>query len=122
MTIDDLVEMLEDVRDEKARIEEEELDLVQRIIAASGHNKQGQKTYPVGSKKIVIKTGVNYTCDKAVLNATWTAELPINREYAYKLREKDFAAIMATPDHPLRKTLADVVKSSPVKPSITIQG
>lgn len=119
-TLAELISDLESVRKRKAEIEETELSIMRIIIATVKHGPRGSKTYQSEGTKFTIKTGENYTLDKAKLNAIWTPEMPINRAYSYTLREKDFNAIMATPGHELRSTLADVVTSKPAKPSITI--
>lgn len=117
-----MIQDLEDVRTKIAALETQEKAIVANIIKAVEHKKIGQATYEFLGKKITIKTGENYTLDKAMLNAMWSEELPINRVNAYTLRQKDYDAIMKTGKPELRRQLAQIVTTSPAKPVVTIVG
>lgn len=117
-----MIQDLEDVRTKIAALETQEKAIVANIIALAKHNKLGQATYEILGKKITIKTGENVTLDKAMLNAMWSEELPVNRSFAYTLRQKDYDAIMKTGKPELRRQLAQIVTTSPAKPVVTVIG
>lgn len=105
-------------------LEAEKAKLEASVIADLKHDHIGQKTYDGKDYKITITTKINNKLDKAKLNAIWDTaglELPINRSYAYTLREKDFDAVMSAGDPDLRALLADIVTQSPAKPHIKIE-
>lgn len=97
--------------------------LAESIISAVGHDHIGQKTYDdlLPSQKLTIITKENYTLDKAKLNATWDATLPINRSFSYTLREKDYKALVESGDASIKKRLFDIVTSKPAKPVIKLE-
>lgn len=111
---------LQEVRGKLAALEQQEITLMEQIIKEAGHTKQGQKTYDLYGQKVVIKTGENVTLDKATLNACWHEGMPINRSYAYTLRQKDYEAIMKSGAPQLRQQLAAIVTTKPARPSIKI--
>jgi len=100
----------------------QELELMQELIDEAGHVKLGQATYTIDGRKITIKTGENVRLDKAILNATWVESMPINRSYSYTLRQKDYEAIMKSGSPAQRKQLAEIVTTSPAKPSVKVEG
>lgn len=111
---------LEEVRAKKAALEQQELTLMNQIIKEANHTKQGQKTYELYGQKVTIKTGENVTLDKATLNACWNEAMPINRSYAYTLRQKDYEAIMRSGAPGLRQQLAAIVTTKPARPSVKV--
>ncbi|MGN6704394.1 MAG: hypothetical protein ACTHKB_15700 [Burkholderiaceae bacterium] len=109
------------IRAKMAKLQEQEAITVAAILSVVKHDA-GQKTYPVGdAKKIVVKTGFNYTLNKELLNQVWTDDLPINRGYAYTLRAKEFAVAMKDGEPEKRKLLQRAVTSTPAKPSVKIE-
>ena len=114
--LQDLIE----VREKIAALENQETNLVERIIKAAKHTKTGQATYELFGQKVTIKTGENTTLDKALLNTVWKDTMPINRSYAYTLRQKDYDAIMKAGTPAQKQLLASIVSTKPAKPSVTI--
>lgn len=112
---------LQEVRSQIASLESAEAELVAAIIAEAGHNKTGQGTYDMDGYKITIKTGENVTLDKKWLNEHWKETMPINRVYAYSLRQKDFDALMSHGTAAQRSLLAKIVTTKPAKPSVKIE-
>lgn len=117
-----ILDKLTQLREQKSQLEEAELAIMHQIIDLAGHTKLGQKTYEIDGRKVVIKTGENITLDKAMLNTVWTEELPINRSYAYTLRQKDYEAIMQAGSPTMRKMLSQIVTSKPAKPVVKVEG
>lgn len=117
-----LTTQLMQVRAKISALEGEEAELVRQIIQKSKHKGLGQKTYDMEGMKVVIKTGVNATIDKARLNVEWNASMPINRSYSYTLRQKDFDALMkhGTPEQ--KKYMSEIVTTKPAKPVVKIEG
>lgn len=111
---------LQEVRAKLAALEQQELTLMTTIINEAKHTKTGQKTYDLHGQKVTIKTGENVTLDKATLNACWHEGMPINRSFAYTLRQKDYEAIMRSGAPALRQQLAAIVTTKPARPSIKI--
>lgn len=111
---------LQEVRAKQAVLDQQEINLMDQIIKEAKHIKQGQKTYELYGQKVTIKTGENATLDKATLNAMWDESLPINRSYAYTLRQKDYEAIMRNGAPAVRQKLATIVTTKPARPSIKI--
>jgi len=114
------IQSLQDVRNKMAALEQQELSLMNQIIAEVKHTKLGQKTYDLYGQKVTISTKENVRLDKNALNAVWTEDMPINRIYSYTLRQKDYEAVMKSGSPTLRKQLAEIVTTSPAKPSIKI--
>jgi len=114
------LQSLQEVRNKLASLEQQELALISAIIAEAKHKKLGQKTYDLYGQKVTIKTAENSRLDKNILNAVWTEAMPINRSYAYTLRQKDYEAIMKSGSPAQRKQLAEIVTTSPAKPSVKI--
>jgi len=114
------IQSLQEVRNKMAALEQQELTLMGQIIAEVGHSKLGQKNYDLYGQKVTVKTGENVRLDKNILNAVWTDAMPINRSYAYTLRQKDYEALMKSGSPAIRKQLAEIVTTSPAKPSIRI--
>lgn len=115
-----IIDKLTQVRTQLAELQEAELSLIHQIIEAAGHKKIGQKTYELDGRKVTIKTGENVTLDKSMLNTVWVDELPINRSYAYTLRQKDYEAIMQAGSPTMRKLLSQIVTTKPAKPVVKI--
>lgn len=116
-----IIDKLTKIRAQKAELEEAELELMNQIIEAACHKKLGQKTYDLDGRKVVIKTGENVTLDKAMLNTVWVEELPINRSYAYTLRQKDYEAIMQAGSPTIRKLLSQIVTTKPARPTVKVE-
>lgn len=116
-----IIQKLTQIRSQKEELEAAELALMHQIIEVAGHKSLGQKTYTIEGVKVVIKTGENVTLDKAMLNAVWVEDLPINRSYAYTLREKDYKAIMESGSPTIRKLLSQIVTTKPAKPSVKVE-
>lgn len=116
-----IIDKLMQLREQKAQIEEAELALMHQIIESAGHKSLGQKTYELDGRKVTIKTGENVTLDKAMLNTVWVDELPINRSYAYTLRQKDYEAIMQAGSPTMRKLLSQIVTTKPAKPVVKVE-
>lgn len=116
-----LTTQLMQVRARIAALEGEEMALMRQIISVLKHEKDCQKTYDFEGRKVTVKTGVNATLDKARLNVEWKDTMPINRSYAYTLRQKDFDALMqhGTPEQ--KKYMSEIVTTKPAKPSIKIE-
>lgn len=114
------LQSLQDVRSKMAALEQQELTLMTEIIKECGHNKLGQNTYDLYGQKVTVKTGENVRPDKNILNAVWTEALPINRSYAYTLRQKDYEALMKSGTPQQRRQLAEIVTTTPAKPSVKI--
>lgn len=111
---------LQEVRAKMAALDQQERTLLAQIVAEAKHTKNSQKTYELYGYKVTIKTGDNATLDKAMLNASWHEGMPINRSYAYTLRQKDYDAVMRSGSPELRRQLAMIVTTSPAKPSVKI--
>lgn len=109
------------VRRDIAALEATELALMQDIIDLAKHKHIGSKTYDILGSKVEIETKENVTLDKALLNTTWTADMPINRSYAYTLRKKDFDAAMAHGSAELRAQLSAIVTTKPAKPVVRVK-
>lgn len=115
-----LTNQLQAVRAKISALEGEEAALVRQIIQKTGHG-DGSKTYDLEGQKVAIKTGLNYTLDKNRLNVEWKDSMPINRSYAYTLRQKDFDAIMQHGSAEQKKYLSEIVTTKPAKPSVKIE-
>lgn len=111
---------LTEVRTKIAALEQHEMILMHQIIKEAKHDKLGQKTYDLHGQKVTIKTSENIRLDKSALNAMWNESLPINRSYAYTLRQKDYEAMMKSGSPQVRKQLAEIVTTAAAKPSIKI--
>jgi hypothetical protein len=116
-----IINKLNLVRSEMQSLEKFEAALVAQIIAEAGHNKLGQSTYELHGAKVTIKTGENVRLDKAKLNTIWTEFLPINRSYAYTIRQRDFDAMMTSGSSDQRRQLAEIVTTAPAKPIIKVE-
>lgn len=116
-----LTTQLNQIRARIAALEGEEAQLMREIIVVLKHEKDSQKTYDFEGRKVTIKTGVNVTLDKSRLNVEWKDTMPINRSYAYTLRQRDFDALMqhGTPEQ--RKYMSEIVTTKPAKPSVKIE-
>lgn len=115
------LQQLESIRAKKAALDQEELTLMHLIIKEAKHTKLGSKTYELYGKKVVITTKENYTLDKAMLNTVWKETMPINRSYAYTLRQKDYDAIMKSGTASQKKLLSELITTSPAKPVVKIE-
>ena len=116
-----ILQKLTQIRAQKEELEAAELALMHQIIEVAGHKQLGQKTYTLDGVKVTIKTGENVTLDKAMLNTVWVDELPINRSYAYTLRQKDYEAIMQAGSPTMRKLLSQIVTTKPAKPVVKVE-
>lgn len=110
------------IRDRIASLEQQEFALMEKIIKEAGHKSLGQKTYELHGAKVTIKTGENVTLDKAMLNTIWSDALPINRSYAYTLRQKDYDAMMKSGKPDIKRLLSTVVTTKPARPSVKVEG
>lgn len=108
------------VRDKIASLEQQELTLMHQIIKDAKHDKLGQKTYEMHGAKVTINLRENVTLDKAMLDTVWNDALPINRSYAYTLRQKGFDAAMKSGTPEIKRLLGMVVTTKPARPSIKI--
>lgn len=115
-----IVEKLTQIRAEMETLAAAELALMHQVIEVAGHKKLGQATYTIDGAKVTIKTGENVTLDKAMLNAVWAESLPINREFAYRLREKEYKAIMSNGSPTMRKLLSQIVTTKPARPTVKV--
>ena len=116
-----MINQLLELRKKIKAYEEQEAVLVAEIIAAAGHNKIGQSTYDMDGAKVTIITKENVTLDKARLNAVWNEKFPINRTYAYTLRQADYNAVMENGTAAQRKMLAEIVTTKPAKPVVKVE-
>ena len=116
-----MINQLQTIRAKIKTLEAEESTIVAKIITAAGHDKIGQATYDLDGAKVTIITKENVTLDKAKLNAIWKETMPINRTYAYTLRQKDFDALMANGTPAQRKLLSEIVCTKPAKPVVRIE-
>jgi hypothetical protein len=116
-----MINQLQTIRAKIKSLEAEEATIVAKIITSAGHNKIGQGTYDLDGAKVTIITKENVTLDKARLNVIWKETMPINRAYAYTLRQKDYDAIMESGTAAQRKMLSEIVTTKPAKPVVKVE-
>lgn len=121
MDIRVLCESFDSLGKQIAQLELARAKLAENIIIAAGHDHIGQKTYDADGVKVTIVTKENFTLDKARLNVEWSEQLPINRQFSYTLREKDFKAMMEHGTSEQKQMLAEIVTSKPAKPVIKVE-
>lgn len=99
-------------------------ELEKGIIELLGHKKEGQKTYSVNKFKVTVKTGFNYSLDKAKyleLSSQLPAEFnPVTEKIAYHLNTSLFKLGQKTADKQTKSILKKIVSTSDKKVVVTI--
>jgi len=99
-------------------------ELTQIIIAALGHNKEGQATYEYNEYKVTCKTPYTFSLDKKAYESGAVflpGEFdPIKTAKSYTVDKKLYEKYMATSPEAVRESLTALVTIKPGKASITI--
>ena len=114
------LQSLKSLRISLAALADRELDLMRQLVRELNHDKLGSKTYDVDGEKVAIKTSENIRIDKTKLSEVWTEDMPFNRKYDFSIKQKEFDEVMKSGSVQERKALAELVTTSPARPSINI--
>ncbi|MFB1501525.1 hypothetical protein, partial [Thiocapsa sp. N5-Cardenillas] len=99
-------------------------ELTRNIIAALGHEKEGQTTYEHNEWKITAKTPYTFSLDKKAYESGAVflpGEFdPIKTAKSYTVDKKLYEKYMATSPEAVRDSLTALVTIKPGKASVTI--
>lgn len=95
------------------------------IIAAIGHDHEGQKSYDHGVWTVECKTPVTYSLNKKAYESEdiyLPDEFnPVKSSISYTIDKKKCEAYMATAPQEVVDTLVHLIEKKPSKPSVTIK-
>lgn len=122
--LEDAVKQLEAVNKKMAKLTLEKEALTQTIIAALGHQKEGQRSYNVDCWKVTVKTPFIYSLDtKAYKNGDvyLPDEFdPIKETETFTVDKKLFDKYYNSAPDWVRKSLVQLVTVKPGKASIVL--
>lgn len=122
--LEDAIKQLESVNKKIARLTLEKEELTQAIIAALGHNKEGQRTYDVGIYKVTAKTPNIYSLDtKAYKSGDIYIDPqfdPVKQTVSYTVDKKLFDQYFNTAPEEVRQSLVELITVKPGKASVSV--
>jgi len=122
--LEDSIKQLESVNKKLAKLTLEKEELTQTIIAALGHEKEGQRTYDVGIYKVTAKTPNIYSLDtRAYKNGDVYLDPqfdPIKQSVTYTVDKKLFDKYYNDAPESVREALVSLVTVKPGKASVSV--
>ncbi|MGE4118927.1 MAG: hypothetical protein AB7F29_13725 [Candidatus Nitrosocosmicus sp.] len=122
--LEESIKELEKVNKKIAKLTLEKEELTKDIIAALGHQKEGQKTYEVDLWRVTVKTPYIYALDvKAYKNGDLYIDPefdPIKQSISYSVDKKLFDAYFQSAPQKTRDTLIKLITVKPGKASVTV--
>lgn len=122
--LEDSIKKLEAVNKKIAKLTLEKEELTGDIIAALGHQKEGQKTYEVDMWKVTVKTPYIYALDvKSYKNGDVYLDPefdPIKQTVSYSVDKKLFDSCFRLAPESTRNALTQLITVKPGKASVTV--
>ncbi len=124
-TLEESIKELECVNKKLAKFLVRKEELTQEIIAAIGHEHEGQKTYEHGVWKIEIKTPCVYSLNKKMYESG-AVQLPskynpIKESISYSIDKRLCDQYLMDAPNDVRNMLADLIDKKPGKSAVTIK-
>lgn len=123
-TLEQSVKQLESVNKKIAKLTIEKESLTKEIIAALGHEKEGQKSYDIGVYKVTAKTPNIYALDKSAYvsgDIYLPSEFdPIKKSETFTVDKKLFDQYYNSAPKNIRESLVNLVTVKPGKASISV--
>lgn len=123
-SLDLSINEMQSINKKIARLTLRKEELTKNIIAALGHEKEGQKSYEYNEWKITAKTPYVFSLDK---KAYESGEVflpcefdPIKSSTSYTVDKRLFEKYMQTSPEAVRESLTALVTIKPGKSSVTI--
>ncbi len=125
--MENLIKEFNLVVDRMGELQKRKDELTAKIIAATGHDKVGSKTYDCGDYKVTVKTDWLVKVDgKAYEDAGLDVLLgkanPISTKYSYSVDKKKLSICEELLGDSLKQELAKVLTISDAKPYVSIKG
>ena len=118
------IERLQQVNYDIAKLTVEKEQLTKDIIAALGHQKEGERTYDVGIYKVKAKTPYIYSLDTKLYKAGEVylpSEFdPVKQSTAYTVDKKLFDRYYSTSPADVREALIQLITIKPGKASVSV--
>ncbi len=118
------LERLQAINVDIAKLSVEKEQLTKDIVAALGHEKEGERTYEVGIWKVKAKTPYIYSLDTKAYKAgdvyLPSQFDPIKQSTAYTVDKKLFDKYYATSPANIREALVQLVTIKPGKASVSL--
>ena len=125
LSLDESIKELQLTNKKIAKLTMRKEELTQSIIAALGHEKEGQKTYEYDEWKITAKTPYIFSLDKKAYekgDVYLPCEFdPIKKSTSYTVDKKLFEQYMGSAPIEVRQALGELVTIKPGKPGVSIE-
>lgn len=125
LLMDDLISELNSVNKKLAKLTLRKEDLIQEIIAAFGHKKEGQTTYEHGMWKVEVKTPFVYSLDKKKYESgnykIPEKYNPIKESVSYSIDKRLCEDYIQNAPATIKNTLVELIEKKPGKPSINLK-
>lgn len=120
-----LIEGVEEINKELARLKLIKENLEKDIISAIDHHYEGSKTYVVGDRAVTIKTDLIYMLDKKAYisgECYLPAEFdPVLQKVTYEVNKTLFKSYKQYAPLHVRETLDKLVERKQSKPNVSIK-
>lgn len=123
--LDESVKELKCVTNQLAKLTLKREELNDRIIAALGHNHEGQKSYEYQTWKIEVKTPVTYCLNKRLYEAE-KQRLPkdfnpVKESIAYTIDKRLCERYIVEAPEDVRDVLVELIDKKPGKANVSIK-
>lgn len=121
----DSIKELDKVNRQLAKLNVRKEELTSEIIAALGHDHEGQRSYDYGVWKLEVKTPFVYSLNKK-LYESGQIKLPdefnpIKQSVSYTIDKRACDLFIETAPAKVRNALAELIDKKPGKPGVTIK-